>query len=66
MIKAEEFTGELLKELRKKYKLTQTDVALGIGTVKERISEWENNKHPMGGITRKALEYFFKEVEKKG
>ena len=64
MIKAEEFTGELLKELRKKYKLTQKEVAEGIGTTNERISEWENHKRPFGGITRKALEYYFERVMK--
>lgn len=59
-------TGQELKELRLKYNLTQTQVADGIGTDYTRVSEWENGKVKMSNITSKALELFFRDLEKKG
>lgn len=51
-------TGKELKTLREKYNLTQDEVAEALGTVKNRVSEWENGK-TMSNITKKAIEYFF-------
>ncbi|HAS43464.1 MAG TPA: hypothetical protein DCS93_23490 [Microscillaceae bacterium] len=52
-------TGEELRSLRQKYNLTQDELAEALGTVKNRVSEWENGKK-MGNITKKAIEYFFR------
>jgi DNA-binding transcriptional regulator YiaG len=38
-------TGEELKKLRKEAGLTQTDLAIKLGTHKQVISTWENNRH---------------------
>lgn len=51
-------TGDEIKSLRDRYGLTQTDLAKALGTVKNRVSEWENGKK-MATITEKALEYYF-------
>lgn len=60
----EEFTGEKLKELRKKHGLKQKDVAEGIGAFRERVSEWENGKHEISNSYQRLLELFFQDFEK--
>lgn len=53
-------TGSELKELREKYNLTQGELAEALGTTYMRVSEWENGKKNMRGITQKAIEYYFR------
>ncbi len=60
-----QFTGEKLKELRKKHGLKQQEVADGIGSARERISQWENAKHPISKSYQKLLSLFFDNIEKK-
>ena len=52
-------TGEELRELRLRYDLTQDELAEALDTVKNRVSEWENGKRNMRGITQKAAKYYF-------
>ena len=59
------FTGEKLKELRKKFKLTQQELADKIGTEQTRISEWETNTKKINKLTGFAFSKFFEELEKK-
>lgn len=59
MINTEEFTGEDLKALRKKHKLTQMELAEAMGTHQVRISEWENGRQQMSKMTRIAFKHFF-------
>lgn len=61
----EEFTGEKLKFLRKKYGLKQQEVADNIGSARERISEWENKKYPISKAYQRLLSIYFKNLEEK-
>lgn len=54
-----EFNAEKLKELRKKYGLTQKDLAKGIGTTQDLISKWENGQR-ISASYQKLLRLFFK------
>lgn len=56
-------TGQELKELRKKYSLTQKEIAESIGTDVSRISEWENDKFKISNSYQKLLEAFFEKCE---
>jgi len=58
----EQFTGEKLKELRKKYGLKQQEVADGIGVMRNKISQWENNYNKISNIYQKVLKDFFKNL----
>ncbi len=61
----EQFTGEKLKELRKKYGLTQKELADKIGTEQTRISEWETNTKKINKLTSFAFSKLFEELRKK-
>lgn len=56
-------SGQELKELRKKYNLTQKEVAEAIGTDDTRISEWENDKSSISKSYQKLLENYFSDKE---
>jgi transcriptional regulator with XRE-family HTH domain len=58
-------TGQQLKELRLKHGLTQEELAVKLGTAQTRVSEWESGRIKMNNITSKALEFLFKDLEKK-
>jgi len=60
----EEFTGEKLKELRKKHNLTQKELAEKIDVAQTKISEWENEKHKISKAYQKLLLLFFNVNEK--
>jgi transcriptional regulator with XRE-family HTH domain len=62
--KKEQFTGEKLKELRKKHGLKQQEVADGIGAARERISQWENKVYPISKAYQRLLILFFKNFPK--
>lgn len=64
MINTEEFTGKDLKELRKKYKLTQKELAKNVGTEQSRISEWENEVSIIPNMAKYAFSAFFGSLEK--
>lgn len=56
----EEFTGEKLRELRKKHGLTQHQLAQEIGTVYSKISEWENGRYQsISNAYQRLLRDFF-------
>lgn len=52
--------GDMLKEIRAKYNLTQTELANLIGVKQNQISQWEDSKHkptvPMQFKIKKAYE----------
>ncbi len=58
----EQFTGEKLKELRKKYGLTQVELSKETGITRTKLSEYENGAKISKSITM-LLRLFF---EKKG
>lgn len=51
--------GKELKELRKKFNLTQEDVAKGIEAQRTRISDWENERYKISNAYRILLQQFF-------
>ncbi len=60
-----EFTGEKLKELRKKYGLKQQEVADGLDVSQAKVSEWETGRYQsISKAYQKLLEQFFKNYEK--
>jgi transcriptional regulator with XRE-family HTH domain len=61
----EQFTGEKLKELRKKHNLKQQEVADGIGAARERISEWENKKFEISNSYQRLLKLYFDNFKNK-
>ena len=48
-------TGEHLRSYRKKYGLTQAELAETLGVTKESISEWERNRRGLPGTVKFAL-----------
>lgn len=52
-------TGEELKALREKAGLTQKELADKLGTKRERVSDWENNKRKMSGAYLRILKNSF-------
>ena len=56
-------TGEELKTLRKKYNLKQQEVADGIGTAYQRISEWEQGKFKISKAYQMLLKQYFEKQE---
>jgi transcriptional regulator with XRE-family HTH domain len=52
-------TGEQLRLNRKTKGFTQTDLAEKIGTVKNRISEWENGRYKISPVYRRLIENVF-------
>ena len=48
-------TGKHLREYRKKYDLTQAEMAEKIGVTKESISEWERDRRELPGAVKFAL-----------
>lgn len=51
-----EITGATLRAYRKKYGLTQLQMAEKLGVTKESISEWERNRRELPGTVKFALE----------
>ena len=51
--------GKELKILRKQKGLTQKEVSDAIGTIVQRISEWENGKN-ISKVYSRLLDNFFK------
>lgn len=59
-----EVDGTRLKALRKQHNLTQEEVANGIGTKKQRISEWETGRiQQISPAYQRLLEDFFEKRE---
>jgi len=59
------FTGEKLKELRKKYGLKQKQVAKGLDVSQAKISEWETGRYQsISKAYQKLLEQFFAKYKK--
>jgi transcriptional regulator with XRE-family HTH domain len=59
------FTGEKLKELRKKHGLTQKQVAKGLDVSQAKISEWETGRYQsISKAYQKLLEQFFAKYKK--
>jgi transcriptional regulator with XRE-family HTH domain len=56
-------SGEELKKLRTDKKLTQEQFADKLGTTKNRISEWENNKFKISKSYTKLLETLFLNIK---
>ena len=56
-------TGKELKELRKKYNLTQKEVAEGINASQVRISQWENNVYTISKAYQLLLKMYFAKFE---
>ncbi len=56
-------TGKKLKELRKKYNLTQREVAEGINANQVRISQWENNVYTISKAYQLLLKMYFAKFE---
>lgn len=59
----EQFTGEKLKELRKKHKLTQVELGGKLNIQQEMISRWENT-NTISKVYRHILKDFFEKIEK--
>jgi len=59
------FTGEKLKELRKKHGLKQQEVADGLNVNRTKISEWENGRYKnISNAYQQLLKLFFDRHEK--
>jgi transcriptional regulator with XRE-family HTH domain len=60
----EPFTGEKLKELRKKYGLTQVELGEELNIQQEMISRWETT-NTISKVYRNILKNFFNRIEKR-
>jgi transcriptional regulator with XRE-family HTH domain len=60
----EQFTGEKLKELRKKYGLTQVELGEELNIQQEMISRWETT-NTISKVYRNILKNFFNRIEKR-
>lgn len=54
--------GEELKELRKKYNLTQKDLGKEIGVSDTKISQWENSVHKISNAYVLHLKALFERL----
>ncbi len=54
--------NEELKNLRQKYNLTQEEVAESVGTVKQRVSEWENGRKSISPAYQRLLIEYFRKI----
>jgi len=62
----EQFTGEKLKELRRKYGMTQKELAKKIGVVYSKVSEWETGRYQsISNAYQRILKDFFDKIENK-
>ncbi len=60
-----QFTGEKLKELRKKHNLKQQEVADGLNVKRTKISEWETGRYKtISNAYQQLLKLFFDKYEK--
>lgn len=53
---SERIAGRHLREYRKKYGLTQAEMAEKLGVTKESVSEWERERRDLPGTVKFALE----------
>ncbi len=58
-----DFTGKNLKELRKKYKMTQLELSKETGITRTKLSEYENGAKISKSISM-LLKLFFEKKEK--
>lgn len=63
MISRNELTGEKLRELRKKFKMTQTDLSEETGINRSKLSEYENGAKISKSIAT-LLSLFFEKKAK--
>lgn len=61
----EVFTGNKIKTLRKKYNLTQKDLAKEIGTTSSKVSQWETGFHKISKSYQYILNDFFVKIKYK-
>ena len=56
-------TGEILKSLRLKAKLTQKELSEALNCDQSRISQWENGKYEISKAYKQLLEMYFKSLK---
>ncbi len=54
-LSSDKITGKYLREYRKKYGLTQSEMAEKLGVTKESVSEWERERRELPGTIKFAL-----------
>lgn len=59
-----EITGEKLRELRKKFGLTQQDLGDELGIRRSSIARWEKGDREITIPYQKLFNYFFRDLEK--
>lgn len=59
----EEITGEKLRELRKKFRLTQIELGQKLGIKQGSITRWERGDYEISIPYQKLFTYFFNELE---